>query len=187
VSPILGIWASQNYSRYSLPTSYESIATTTVGSGGSSTITFSSIPSTYTHLQLRIIAKSTASGSYSQIRFNSDSGSNYAMHELYGTGSSALAYAETSQTYLNQYYTIETSTASNVFSASIFDILDYANTNKYKTTRKLSGNENNSAGGIDLASGLWRSTSAIDAITITPNSGNFAQYSSFALYGIKGA
>ena len=63
MAPILGIWASQNYSRYSITGSYESIATVTVGSGGSSYIEFTSIPGTYTHLQIRGILRNTGSSS----------------------------------------------------------------------------------------------------------------------------
>ena len=76
-------------------TSYESIATVTVGSGGSSSIDFTSIPSTYTHLQLRMTARCTAQSGGNPtnvyLRFNSDSGSNYAWHQLAGNGSAASA------------------------------------------------------------------------------------------------
>jgi hypothetical protein len=177
VSPILGIWASQNYSRYQLPTSFESIATTTVGAGGSSTITFSSIPSTYTHLQLRCFNLSGGSN----IRFNSDTGSNYARHYLWGDGATVTSGANTSQTSMA---VMDYSGTSNIFTANIVDILDYTNTNKYKTVRTLSGTDTNGAGSVLLYSGLWLSTSAINTITIT--GGTAAQYSSFALYGIKG-
>ena len=70
----------------------------------------------------------------------------------------------------------------------IFDILDYTNTNKNTTTRALTGNETNGTAGqaILFSSGNWRNTAAITSILIYPSSGNFSQYSSFALYGIKG-
>ena len=77
-----------------------------------------------------------------------------------------------------------------MFSAGVLDILDYANVNKYTTTRVLSGfNTNGSANGtaVFLSSGLWMSTSAVTSITLTGRSTNIGQYSSFALYGIKGA
>jgi hypothetical protein len=77
------------------------------------------------------------------------------------------------------------------YSASIIDILDYANTNKYKTYRALTGIDKNGSGSIQLTSGVWRNTTAITSITITPQSNTsptnqFQQYSQFALYGIKG-
>jgi len=79
-----------------------------------------------------------------------------------------------------------TNTAS-VFAAYVIDILDYANTNKYKTSRNLAGYDNNSGGRVSLNSGNWRNTNAITSITLTCRSDNFQQYSQFALYGIKGA
>jgi hypothetical protein len=77
-----------------------------------------------------------------------------------------------------------TSAAASIFGAGIVDILDYANTNKYKTLRALAGVDFNGSGRVGLTSGLWQSTSAINAITLEGSS--FVQYSSFALYGIKG-
>ena len=189
MSPILGIWASQNYSRYSITGSYESIATVTVGGGGSATITFSSIPSTYSHLQIRVLSrKSSAGGGDGMfIRFNSDSAGNYALHQLDADGSSVSAYGAASQTQINSTATATSSQSANVFGAQIWDILDYANTNKYKTLRAMNGFDNNGSGKIRYGSGLWMNTNAITQIDITGNGDNFAQYSSFALFGIKGA
>jgi hypothetical protein len=171
------------------PNSYESIATVTVGSGGAGTITFSSIPADYTHLQIRGISRNTGANSdnNSYFQFNSDSGNNYTIHYLQGNGSSASAtgIANTSGSWFND--TPGTSTGSNIFAASVIDILDYANTNKFKTHRSLTGYDANGSGKVSLYSGLWRSTSAITTILLVQNGGNFAQHSQFALYGIKGA
>jgi hypothetical protein len=170
--------------------SYESIATTVVGSGGQTTITFSSIPSTYTHLQLRTFARANyAANIFSLgIRYNSDSGTNYTFHNIYGNGTNALANGFTGYTYDYTVSALGTST-SNVFAASVMDILDYANTNKFKTIRTLDGGDVNGSGGsISLSSCLWRSTAAINSISIsTGGFGDLLQYSHFALYGIKGA
>jgi len=183
MAPILGIYAS-SASPNVFSTSYESIATTTVGSGGASSITFSSIPATYQHLQIRGIT--AGSGVQSTLRFNSDSGSNYAAHSILGDGSSVSAGAAASQTGINSigYLT----NVSNVFVPFIVDILDYSNTNKYKTTRYTFGWEKNAAGGyIYYASGLWMNTSAVNTIVISADGGgSISQYSSYALYGIKG-
>jgi hypothetical protein len=192
--PILGIIASQDYNR--VTSSYESISTVTVGSGGSSGFTFSSIPSTYKHLQLRIMAQVTRStypiGEISA-QFNSDSGTNYTVHEMYGDGATVSAVNGTSQTSMRWGNgTLGTTTGSN-FGGMIIDILDYANTNKYKTVRNFSGTDaNGTVGGlggrVGMFSNLWMSTSAISSIYITYGGGqsNFTQYSTFALYGIKG-
>jgi len=170
---------------------YESIATVTVGSGGSSSITFSSIPSTYTHLQIRGIGRTddTAAGfDYAELRFNSDSGSNYAVHALYGDGASAAAFGFASQSE-NWIQRLASNVigSSSIFGTFVVDILDYVNTNKYKTTRILGGVDANGSGRVYLTSGLWQNTNAISSLVITPGAGtNFLQYSSFALYGIKG-
>lgn len=188
MAPILGILASANYPR--VTNSYYSIATTTVGSGGATTITFSSIPSTYTHLQIRNIAREKPSGDslYDSLyaTFNSDTGSNYSQHFLRGNGSAAQAGGSASQTSTTLGGIEQGGNTANTFGAGVIDILDYANTSKYKTVRSLFGYDANGSGYIVLASGLWQSTSAITSITLTPING-FAQYSSFALYGIKGA
>jgi hypothetical protein len=173
--------------------SYESIATVTVGGGGAATASFTSIPSTYKHLQIRAFLKSTysaGSGTHDLwLRFNSDTGSNYAYHVLYGDGASAVALAGASQTKIVMPNSIPRQPDTSVFGGYVIDILDYANTSKNKTVRTLTGANNNStatAYRIALDSGLWTSTSAITQIDFLPESDSFAQYSSFALYGIKG-
>ncbi len=172
---------------------YQSIATTTVGVSGSATITFSSIPSTYTHLQIRGITRlgsSTTGTNDIFIRFNSDTAANYSRHALYGTGAAAASNGagSTTSAYAARAVSPRATSTANAFGVFIVDILDYANTNKYKTVRGLGGADTNDANGIiSLASGNWRSTSAITQIDITDELGyNFVQYSSFALYGIKG-
>ena len=165
-------------------TDYESIATTTVGAGGSATITFSSIAGTYSHLQIRMLSNDGSGNNNAFMRFNSDTGSNYSWHFLQGDGSAASAGASTSQTAMICGKTGVTATGNGV---AVIDILDYANTNKYKTIRSLSGTDyNNTNGRLFYSSGSWRSTSAVTTITLTNDSGtDFTQYSSFALYGIK--
>ena len=184
MSPILGIWASQNYSRYSITGSYESIATVTVGSGGASNVEFTSIPSTYSHLQIRAILAGTGSISYQILRFNGDTGSNYADHGINGDGSSVTTFSDVSNSTAGQQGAIST---ANIFTSFIIDILDYQNTNKYKTLRTLSGYDANGSGFLSFRSGLWMNTNAITSIKLQPNTNNFAQYSHFALFGIKGA
>jgi hypothetical protein len=191
MSPILGIWASGQQGAFT--TAFDSIQTVTVGVGGAASVTFSSIPATYSHLQIRALSRGTNASYYieSTIQFNSDTGSNYyANHQLLGNGSAASASADSTGTYVSGPYSIADSTAASMYSATVLDILDYANTNKYKTVRMLNGSDNNANAGqasyIILRSGLWKSTSAISSNVVAPSSGNWKQYSSFALYGIKG-
>lgn len=166
------------------PYSYQSIATTTVGSGGSSSVTFSSISNSYTHLQVRGILLNATTQPQMLVRFNSDTGSNYSRHQLEGNGTTASAGAGTNQSSIIHFINgIEP--ASTAGSSFILDILDYKDENKYTTTRALAGTDKNGTGQVFLISGSWRNTAAIDSITLLTNSSDFAQYSSFALYGIK--
>lgn len=185
--PILGITASSITG--STQTSYQSISTVNVSTAVSS-ITFSSIPATYTHLQIRCIARSSyLNTGYGSIQFNSDTGSNYNAHYVYGNGSAVVASAMGNYTRMD--FLALSQSASNTFGAGVIDILDYSNTNKYKTVRSLVGGDDNggSGGRIALDSGVWMSTSAITSINISSGGGaeNFQQYSQFALYGIKGS
>jgi len=162
--------------------SFESIATVTVGSGGATDIEFTSIPGTYVHLQLRGFLRTT-SGDQLRLTFN-NSTNNYRSHYLEGTGGGVLAGSE-SDPRINIYAALPS--AASTFSGTITDILDYANTNKTKVVRALSGWDGNGSGYVDLDSGLWNDTTAITSIKFAPSAGNFAQYSHFALYGIKAA
>ena len=191
--PNLGIIASQISGHLWAPSnSYDSIATYT-GSGASS-VTFSSIPSTYRHLQLRLLvrmASGTGGTDNMAMQFNSDTtNTNYASHSLRGSGTSAVAesYTTSYPIILRDVVPRDGLTAS-VYGALVIDILDYASTNKNKTVRTLSGNDSNGAGTIAFTSGLWmNSASAISSIKLYDydNSGyNFASNCSFALYGVK--
>jgi hypothetical protein len=179
LNSLIGIIASSGGAA-AAANSYESIATTTVGAGGVTDVTFSSIPSTYTHLQIRAISSNSSTGDI-YMQFNSDTGTNYARHFVYGNGSSVAAGNDLT-TQSGGY----TSTTSGQFGAQVIDILDYKDTNKFKTSRMLTGFDNNGSVFIVFYSGLWRSTSAITSIKLLVNSGTITQYSSFALYGIKG-
>jgi hypothetical protein len=169
---------------------FESIQTVTVGSGGQANIEFTSIPATYKHLQIRGIGRGTYNGAvnedqYMYIQFNSDTASNYSRHRLSGSGSAASSGAEINQNQGMAGWITTLNATANTFYGAVIDILDYENTNKFKTVKSLSGGDMNGAGYVNLYSSLWRSTSAITSIKLSPQSNNFAQYTSFALYGIK--
>jgi hypothetical protein len=189
--PILGIVASQITGHLASPTSFDSIQTVTLGSA-QTTISFTSIPSTYKHLQIRMINRTDRGGGNTedlvQIRFNSDTTANYAYHILEGTGTVANTAGVASSANPWNMFTAAAGATASVFAAAVADVLDYTNTNKYKTTRTLQGLESNtvdSRGGI--TSSLWMNTGAITRIDISPVYGtNFVQYSHAALYGVKG-
>ena len=161
---------------------FESIATVTLSSA-QSPVEFTSIPQTYTHLQIRGLVLTSANyTSDVKCNFNTDTGNNYSIHGIYGNGSSANAYSSLSPSYVVIGLQGQTSSPSPF----VTDILDYRDTNKFKTIRSLAGADNNGSGSVYYHGGNWRSLSAITRITLTPYpSGNFNQYSSFALYGIN--
>ena len=170
--------------------SFESIATSTVGAGGATTITFSSIPSSFQHLQIRVLARTNRSGGVDimSMRMNSDTGNNYADHLVYGDGASVTTDRNSSYGKINIQRVASDNLSANIFSPFVIDILDYANTNKNKTVRYLGGYDANGSGRMVFGSGLWQNTSAVTSITLEglEFSSSYNQYSSFALYGIKG-
>ena len=191
--PMLGIMASQISGHLWAPSgAYDSIATVTLGSAAS-TITFSSIPSTYTHLQFRVMARDTTTGvTQTSLRwqFNGDTAANYtAYHDIFGNGASTGAdgFGANSIAYLIQV--VPGSDASNTtqYGVSILDILDYASTNKYKTLRGLGGHDRNGTGMLRFGSSMWmNSGTAISSITFTADGTQYAIGTTIALYGIKG-
>jgi hypothetical protein len=150
------------------------------------TVTFSNIPQTYTHLQVRGILLNTSTQPQMLMRFNSDSAGNYSRHQLEGNGSTATSGAASSTTSIIHFINgIESTTTAG--SSFVTDILDYRNTNKAKTIRSLAGTEKNGSGQVFLISGAWYKSplEAINTITLTTNTSTFAANSSFALYGIQ--
>ena len=117
--------------------------------------------------------------------FNATGSNQYSGHLLAGNGATTQAYAETSQNSGLGAYIAGNSASANIFGGAITDILDYANTNKYKTARSLGGTDQNGSGNISLASCLWQNTAAINAIKFVNGGTGWTQYSSFALYGIR--
>lgn len=173
--------------------SYDSIATATVANTTTTTLTFTSIPATYTHLQLRYIIRTDRSDDYQDaigMRFNSDTTTNYYRHRLETENTSGVVGGGSSGTDA-QYHFMGSSAlcASNVFASGVVDIIDYANTSKYKTTKSLGGTMNSATQNwMGFEGSLWLSTSAINRIDLKVNYGtNYAVGSTVALYGIKGA
>ena len=198
MSPILGIYASQISGHLWEPAgAYDALWSTTL-SASASTITISNIPQTYKHLQIRAILRNTTTAATGaeicRIRFNSDTSSNYSNHSLFTNGvtnpssptvGSGSAVSQTSSSSGPVF--VISSALPNAFSTGIVDIFDYTSTNKNKTIRTLTGGNVNTDGGwVALYSGLWYKTpEAITSITFTPSLLDFAQYSSFALYGVN--
>jgi hypothetical protein len=193
--PILGVIASGISGHLTQPDAGAMfpLGMVRVGSGGAANITFSSIPSTYKHLQIRSISRTNHSsgtdGDYLKITFNNDTSANYANHSLRGNGSSAYALGFSSQNAGWIGRSGATGLSANIFGALVTDVLDYTSTSKAKTVRNLGGYDGNGSGIVELDSALWFATpAAITSIKLESGSGTaFEQYSTFALYGIKGA
>jgi len=109
---------------------------------------------------------------------------NYVQHSLYGNGSSAAVTGYNGSAF-TQYSFFTAHAGDNSWGSLVMDVLDYKNTNKYKTSRFLSGYDANGSGLVMFSSELWMNTAAVTSITIDNTGANFAQYSSFALYGVK--
>ena len=165
-----------------MATTYEPIATTTLGSAASS-ITFSSIAGTYTDLRVVFSGTATVSGAL-RCQFNSDSATNYSVTILYGDGTTAASQVITNQTYMNLSWArgIQTSTPM----MATLDIFSYAGST-YKTALTQLSNDNNGAGATASTVGLWRSTSAITSITLFMSGTTFETGTTATLYGIKAA
>ncbi len=184
MTPILGTIASSWKSEIG---NYYSISSETLSST-SSTITFSSIPSTYKHLELRLTTRSSINGVSGQLRFNNDTGNNYFFAEQYVEKTAgANSRANSSSTSLSYFPVTNSPAANNFFGVSIVQIPNYTNLNWHKAFTSIQGwhdNELNSPSGYtSFRTGSWYSTSAINLITITV-SGVYAVGSTFALYGI---
>lgn len=167
-------------------TAYESIASFTPTSGSS--VTFTSIPSTYTSLQIRYAIRTTAAGAILSLRPNSTSTSIYAYHELNGNGTTAAAFGFATQTSA-QGSGSQVGTGATNLTVGVIDIHQYASTTQNKTIRVFSGYDNNGTGEVALLSGLFGATTAISSFQLLVGGTTFlaAGGSTISLYGIKGA
>lgn len=168
-----------------MATTFVKIATVTVGAGGAATMTFSSIPSTYSDLVVKRSARGTAAGNNVDVKmtFNGVT-TGYTIRNVYGDGSTAASFSDSTTNYTGGETNGTSTTASTFDNAEIY-ISNYAgSTNKSFSLDNVV--ENNATFGLDwLQAGLWSNTAAITSITFTPGSGNFAQYSTATLYGIS--
>ena len=159
---------------------YTLIASNTLTTS-TATVTFSSIPSTYTDLVLVYSAKSASTTRDMTLSFNSDSNTNYSNTILTGYTGVVTSVRNSNQSFI--YLDNNGVTDSTIFNAVIVHIPDYSNSTTYKT---ILCRANNTVYGVDITAGLWRSTAAISAINLTLGGGiNLASGSTFKLYGIE--
>lgn len=165
-----------------LPTTYEPIATTTLGSAAA-TITFSSIPSTFTDLKLIIVATATIAAPDIEVRFNGDTATNYSRTRMAGLGSSVFNGQSSNQDRIPTDYTGLSTTIPSLYE---FDIFSYTSSSN-KTMFAKTSEDRNGSGDIFLQAALWRNTAAITSITLLLSGYNYATGTTATLYGIKNA
>ena len=163
---------------------YELISSVTVGAGGAASIDFTSITATYTDLCLEVSLRGDSSQNWGNITVNGGGTAISMLHLMNNNGSPI------SQAYSPLRFACNPSTfTSSTFSNDSMYIPNYANTSYNKSMSVDGVQENNSTTNAqNLAAGLWASTAAINRVTITPDGGgNFVQYSTAYLYGVKNA
>jgi hypothetical protein len=175
-------------------TAFELLESTTLTSAQAS-VEFTNLTtkyaSTYQHLQLRILARTTASGSANSglwLRMNGDTGANYAWHRLLGQNGAVISQASANDTWILIGLTPQVSSAANAFAASVCDILDPFEANKNRTVRSLGGETATSPAQMFLTSGFRNNTAAVTSLTVSGNaSENMAIGTRISLYGIRGS
>ena len=156
---------------------YTPIATTTLGSG-TTTVNFTSIPSTYTDLVL--VCNAFIANAFRIYNFNGDTGSNYSYTYMTGNGSAASSGRDTTAKIFVGYG----GTTSTTPTVCTVNFENYANTTTYKT---VVARGSSSEQWVSASVGLWRNTAAISSFTIISDSANFLTGSTFTLYGIAAA
>lgn len=169
-----------------MPTTYEAIATVTVGSGGASTIDFTSIPNTFTDLLIKYSLRTSHSSVADDllIRFNSDTTNNYTYRRLFGNGSSAISDNATSNFVLASFINAANATSSTFGNGEIY-IPNYTSSNRKTTSSDAVAETNASTQFMAMIASIWNGTSAITSIQLIGGSANFVQHSTATLYGIK--
>ena len=161
-----------------MPATYEPIATTTLGSAASS-ITFSSIPGTYTDLRVVLVATTTVADAIF-LRYNGDSGTNYSRTVLQGDGSTASSSRQTSE---NLIYLTRTNLDTTLPQLFEIDVFSYAGSTN-KTCLVASSQDKNGSGVVVREVGLWRNTAAITEVSLSSFSSTFKIGTTATLYGI---
>jgi hypothetical protein len=159
----------------------EPINSTVVSVAG--TVTLSSIPSTYKDLMLVVNARTDSSTlSSGLLRLNGDTGTNYSTTLLIGNGTSATSERYSNESFIRIGYAIGSSQLATAYATQVIQILDYANTSRFKTILSRDASDTNGSGITQLSAGLWRNTAAISSLTYPVS---LVSGSTLTLYGIK--
>ena len=166
---------------------YIKIASNTVGAGGAASVTFSSIPATYTDLLIDVSARSNTGAAFAGlvIAFNGSS-ANYTLKWLGDAGGGVVSYSQGTFGYNHVFYIAGNGATASTFSNGAIYLPNYASSN-FKSLSADGANENNAAGVYQgISAGLWSSTAAINQLGFSTG-GNFMQHTTFTLYGISNA
>lgn len=173
-----------------MPTFTQIGSAVTVGSGGAASIDFTSIPSTYTDLVLKLCGRGTSAQINAEVRMilNGSTATNYSWRQIQGNSSSATSASSSSQAYVRVGYVPDTSATSNTFNNLEIYIPNYAgSTAKSLSSDSVQENNSGAAGEalMQLFAGLWSLTSAVNQVTFSLSAGNFAQHTTAYLYGVS--
>jgi hypothetical protein len=180
----LGFWAAAGAGGAASGEAYEQIATTLVSSTTGS-VTFSLIPQTYKHLQLRWAGRDASTSGDGYIRFNSDGGNNYSAHRIIGGTGSVTSSSVVPASVVYVASMANTNDATSAFSAGVTDFLDYSSTTKNKTIRAFTGVQSTNKF-IALWSGAWYNTNAISSMEFFSGGTGWISGTRISLYGIRG-
>jgi hypothetical protein len=165
------------------------IASVTVGSGGTSGIDFTSIPQTYTDLCVKLSLRASNNDAYGLIRTRLNGAtSGYTTTRLYGysgSGTGVGSDGNTGGTYLYGGYPSANAATANAFGSDEFYFPNYAGSTQKSYSQETTGVNNSGIALQVLIAGIWTGTSAINQITFNNEYGNWLQYSTATLYGIK--
>lgn len=166
-----------------MPTTYQLISSTTVGSGGAANIEFTSLPTTYVDLLLKVSLRSTESDNASSLRvtFNGDTG-NIAVREARAVGTTTASY---DVAYAQAGYVGASQSQANSFGIAEIYIPNYRSSNRKSSSADVhlpSSTANQQY--LVLSARNWSVTDAITTIRLAPSAGSWVQYSTAYLYGI---
>ena len=162
---------------------FSKLASVTVGAGGSATMSFTNIPQNYKDLQLVLSGRGTTSAIDVDVNLSINSStSNFSWRVVQGSGSSALSAS--GSTARAGFITAATNTAST-FGSTQWYIPNYTSSNNKSISADVVNERNATAVTMELGAILWSNTTAITSIALTPTAGNFDQYSTATLYGIR--
>jgi hypothetical protein len=168
-----------------MATTFTKIASVTVGSGGASSIDFTSIPGTYTDLCVKLSARMSNSELRVRLSFNG-SASGYSENMIYTNESTGPFGASNSGAYIIWTYADGSGNTANTFNSADFYIPNYAGSNNKSVSIDNANEQNGTVNQLlNFTAGLWANSAAITSINLTNGTGNFVQYSTATLYGIK--